>query len=74
MYKPRGQENPCEAERFIAGKLANGLCRICELDHEWFIELSNAFISGVRKAGLKSIGHGRADKNRIKREMKGNNE
>lgn len=71
MYKPKGQSNPCEAEQFIRSKTANGLCRICELDHDWFIELSDKFINGVRKAGLKSIGHGRAVKNAEKRKNKG---
>ncbi len=71
FYKPRGQANPCEAEQFIRGKTANGLCRICELDHDWFIELSDKFISGVRKAGLKSIGHGRSARNEEKRMKKG---
>ena len=71
MYKPKGQLNPFEAEQFIRGKTANGLCRICELDHDWFIELSDKFINGVRNAGLKSIGHGRAVKNAEKRMKKG---
>jgi hypothetical protein len=71
MYKPRGQFNPDEAMQFLDSKYAESLCKTVELDYAWFYEIANAFIKGVRNSGLKSIGHGRAEKNRIKRETKG---